>query len=160
MIPPNPTGHPSTLISRYEDVSKCGPPKSSIEMIIHSHPNIWATYEINPYPNLRPFWGTLPLLFTTIWGDLGGLVVINWPEIYIYISSGGWCFRKKSFGVQITILSFGGPGCLGNNFWVKFGCGPPPRMPVTTRINYSIFSRESQPKPSFPTVTVNGPHPR
>ena len=27
---------------------------------------------INPYPNLRPFWGTLPLLFTTIWGDLFG----------------------------------------------------------------------------------------
>ena len=23
---------------------------------------------INPKPNLRPFWGTLPLLFTTIWG--------------------------------------------------------------------------------------------
>ena len=39
---------------------------------------------INPYLNLRPFFGGIPLLFTTIWGDQpAGKVVINWPEKYL-----------------------------------------------------------------------------
>ena len=45
-----------------------------------SSPTKAGQFIINPYPNLRPFWGTLPLPFTTIWGDRGVEVVINWPD--------------------------------------------------------------------------------
>ena len=41
---------------------------------------------------------------------------------------------------------------------VYVGCGPPPSN--SYHKDYSIFSRESQPKPSFVTVTARGPPPR
>ena len=41
---------------------------------------IWANYySIIPKPELKDF-GEIPLRFTTIWGDLGGLVAIICPD--------------------------------------------------------------------------------
>ena len=54
---------------------------------------------------------------------------------------------KRPRGLWTFVLFFG----LFDTTWGV----PPPRMPVTTR-NIYIFSRESQPKPSFVTGILGG----
>ena len=46
---------------------------------------------------------------------------------------------------------------IGHRKGGEFGCGPPPRMPVTTRnMTFLVGYPNSQPKPSFTTVTGRG----